>query len=331
MPRLWVSPPTTGLTPRLCARLPNGTESCLRRGLYGIGGSHAGSGPTLDRLGVRVHRPSTPLQQEGVPPFRQSSARYRSGQSYSRVPRADRHVRREERRWCPPASHCRRSEGQPPLPSATSRVLACHSRLRQERVRGGALRCPDSCHGRCLCLAPLRASDLDVTVQVVDGVTLHASTMVHPCWAVLHIELTWSLHLAQSLGEELSNAGWKHFRVAIFIFTKARSPSLARIRSVSSCRATRGHLMGLRAGLRHNQDRGQACWLLEALVGSRGFCDAGVSVLSTAAISSRPTAMRWRGRSGAKLPPSCSASAVSHRQASHRSKTDGASCSRTPV
>ena len=60
-----------------------------------------------------------------------------------------------------------------------------------------------ACNGA---FALLRAPKLCVTGQVADGVTLHASTMVHPCWAVLPMGFTGSLYSAQSLGEELTAA-----------------------------------------------------------------------------------------------------------------------------
>ena len=58
-----------------------------------------------------------------------------------------------------------------------------------------------------LFLPPLRALELGVTGEVVDGVTSDACTVVHPRWAVLPLGFLWSIHFAQSLGEELRATG----------------------------------------------------------------------------------------------------------------------------
>ena len=70
MPRLWVSPPTAVMcTAARRYRVVGSGEPFCR--IEGVSGADAAGTkrPSLDRIGVRVHRPSTAPQQEGVPPF----------------------------------------------------------------------------------------------------------------------------------------------------------------------------------------------------------------------------------------------------------------------
>ena len=205
MPRLWVSPPaavTWSRFPRWYRVLSLGSPVSYWRSIWTACCGHMR--PSLDRIGVRIHRPSTTLKQEGVPPLQQANACYRDGQSpRERVGvfvvkkdgsarqrlivdarRANRHEPTPHFRAPPPVSllptagfgktECVEVPSSV-LTAAMSDVKDCFPRLRTPRWLQ-----------RYLCLAPLRASELGVAGQIVDGVTLHASTMVHPCWRVAH-------------------------------------------------------------------------------------------------------------------------------------------------